>query len=305
MNLMNKNLNNIQGVIFDFDGVFTDNFVYTSEDGIEFVKCSKLDGIGLSFLDKLNIPAVVISSETNPVVSKRCEKLKINVIQGVYDKVVAAKNWANQEGISLANVCFLGNDVNDEDLLHSVGNPFLVSDAVPHLLSQGFQVLSARGGNGAVRELCEMIWRDFIMNLDEIWKKVIPEVEDMGARPWGKEEVLAVASNQIMMKRLFIRAGTKGGLQYHRKRVEAGYIVSGKMIVRLGLDGEIEEKVLKSGDHFIFPTGLVHQEEAIDDTIIIECSTPWINDRVRVEKEFGLGEPEGMPTTAPGEETLL
>ncbi len=76
------------------------------------------------------------------------------------------------------------------------------------------------------------------------------------------------------------------------------------MIVRLGINGNIEEKVLEAGDHFIFPTGLIHQEEALEDTVIIECSTPWINDRVRVEGEFGLGAPEGLPSTKPGEEIL-
>lgn len=142
------------------------------------------------------------------------------------------------------------------------------------------------------------------MNFDEAWKQVLPKKEDMGERPWGKEEILAVATEQVMMKKLSVRAGSKGGLQYHRKRVEAGYIVSGKIIVRLGINGNIEEKVLEAGDHFIFPTGLIHQEEALEDTVIIECSTPWINDRVRVEEQFGLGAPEGLPTTKPGEEIL-
>lgn len=142
------------------------------------------------------------------------------------------------------------------------------------------------------------------MNFEEAWKQVLPEKEDMGSRPWGKEEILAVATEQVMMKKLFLRAGSKGGLQYHRKRVEAGYIVSGRLIIRLGINKNIEEKVLRAGDHFIFPTGLIHQEEALEDTVIIECSTPWINDRVRVEEEFGLGYPEGLPTTKPGEEIL-
>lgn len=142
------------------------------------------------------------------------------------------------------------------------------------------------------------------MNFDEAWQQVLPEVQSMGDRPWGKEDILAVASKQVMMKKLFVCAGSKGGLQYHRKRVEAGYIVSGKLIVRIGINGKTEEKVLSAGDHFFFPTGLVHQEEALEDTIIIECSTPWVNDRVRVEQEFGLGEPVGLPTTQPGEEVL-
>lgn len=63
----------IAGVIFDFDGVFTDNSVYTLEDGRELVKCSRLDGIGLSMLRDRGIPSVVISSEKKPVVLRRCE----------------------------------------------------------------------------------------------------------------------------------------------------------------------------------------------------------------------------------------
>lgn len=134
---------------------------------------------------------------------------------------------------------------------------------------------------------------------------MLPEVVSAGDRPWGTEEILAVASGQFMMKKLYIKAGSKGGLQYHRKRIEAGYIVSGKMIVRLGLNGVLEECVLSSGDSFLFPTGWVHQEEALEDTIIIECSTPWMNDRVRMEREFGHDDQGGLPTTEPGTEELL
>ena len=99
--------------------------------------------------------------------------------------------------------------------------------------------------------------------------------------------------------------GSKGGLQYHRKRVEAGFVVSGKLIIRLGLKRQIEERVLTAGDWFIFEPGVVHQEEAIEDTVIIECSTPWINDRVRVEKYYGIDSNEGLPSTEPGTEKLL
>ena len=143
------------------------------------------------------------------------------------------------------------------------------------------------------------------MDFNEMWNTVLPEVASAGERPWGTEEILAVASGQIMMKKLYIKAGSKGGLQYHRKRIEAGYIVSGKMKVRLGLNGVLEERVLSSGDSFLFPTGWVHQEEALEDTIIIECSTPWMNDRVRMEREFGLDDQGGLPTTEPGTEELL
>jgi mannose-6-phosphate isomerase len=137
------------------------------------------------------------------------------------------------------------------------------------------------------------------------WDDICPKVQDMGARLWGTEEILAVSSQNIMMKKLFIKAGSKGGLQYHRKRIEAGYIVSGKMVIRIGKENNIEERTLNAGDHFIFEQGVVHQEEALEDTIIIECSTPWINDRVRVEELYGIEKSEGLQSTLPGDETLL
>ena len=104
------------------------------------------------------------------------------------------------------------------------------------------------------------------------------------------------------MKRLVIKAGHKGGMQYHRKRSEIGFIIYGQLKVRIGLNGKIQEKVLNPGDHFVFSPGLVHQEEAITDTIIIEASTPWLNDRVRVEKEFNISDESGRHTTQTGVE---
>jgi quercetin dioxygenase-like cupin family protein len=101
-----------------------------------------------------------------------------------------------------------------------------------------------------------------------------------------------------MMKKLFIKKGSKGGLQYHRFKDEAGILLSGKMIVRFeGDDKVLLEKVLGPGDVFHFPAGVVHQEEAIEDCLIIECGTPILNDRVRMENYFGLDDPIGMPTT--------
>lgn len=143
------------------------------------------------------------------------------------------------------------------------------------------------------------------MRFDKKWSDILPSKRSMGDRDWGSEDVLAVSPNCLMMKRLFLKSGSKGGLQYHRKRVEAGFVVSGKLIIRLGLKRQIEERVLTAGDWFIFEPGVVHQEEAIEDTVIIECSTPWINDRVRVEKYYGIDSNEGLPSTEPGTEKLL
>lgn len=125
-----------------------------------------------------------------------------------------------------------------------------------------------------------------------------PNIEDLGPRPWGTEELLVLVPGKYMLKKLSIKAGSKGGLQYHRLKDECGYLLTGKLIVRHeNLNGEIIERIINSGEAFHFPPGVVHQEEAIEDCVIIEGSTPHFNDRVRMEKFYDLGEPKGMPST--------
>lgn len=117
-------------------------------------------------------------------------------------------------------------------------------------------------------------------------------------RDWGSEILLAVVSKKYSLKKLIMKAGTKGGLQYHHKKNECGYILSGKLLVRFDNgSGSLNEKILVKGDSFQFPPGAVHQEEALTDCEIIEVSTPFFNDRVRVEKKYGLKENEGLPST--------
>lgn len=125
-----------------------------------------------------------------------------------------------------------------------------------------------------------------------------PSAESVGEREWGEETLLVLSPNKYTMKKLFIRAGSKGGLQYHRRKDEAGLIISGEMILRYeNHQSELVEKKIKAGDWFHFPTGCIHQEIAITDVVIIEVSTPHFNDRVRAEHMFGIEESGGLPTT--------
>lgn len=127
---------------------------------------------------------------------------------------------------------------------------------------------------------------------------IFPAIQSVGERPWGKEDLLALVTKQFSVKRLLIKAGNKGGLQYHRMKDEVAVVISGEMLVRYDLgDGVLRERVVRAGDVAHFPPGLVHQEEAITDCEIIEASSPHFNDRVRVEIDYGFGEPIGLPTT--------
>ena len=127
---------------------------------------------------------------------------------------------------------------------------------------------------------------------------VFPVAQSVGERPWGTEDLLALVSKQFSVKRLKIKAGNKGGLQYHRFKDEVAIMISGQMLIRYDLGDKIlQEKIVKAGEVVHFPPGLVHQEEAITDCEIIEASSPYFNDRVRVEEDYGFGSPKGLPTT--------
>lgn len=144
----------IKMAVFDFDGVFTDNHVFVFEDGREAVRCSRADGFGLSLLKSLGVHLLVISTETNPVVSARCKKLDIKCIQGSNDKAGVLKNEAAKLGVSLREIAYIGNDLNDLDCLKIVGFPAAVSDAYPEVIEISRYITQKPGGYGAVREFC-------------------------------------------------------------------------------------------------------------------------------------------------------
>ncbi|MCC5947024.1 MAG: acylneuraminate cytidylyltransferase [Nitriliruptoraceae bacterium] len=141
----------------DFDGVFTDNTVQVDEHGTESVTCHRGDGHGLSMLrERLSI--VVFSTERNPVVAARCEKLGLPYEQGLGDrKVDALQRYCTKRDINLDDVMFVGNDVNDLDSMRAVGFAVAVADAVPEVRDAAHAVTSRAGGDGALRELADAL----------------------------------------------------------------------------------------------------------------------------------------------------
>jgi YrbI family 3-deoxy-D-manno-octulosonate 8-phosphate phosphatase len=144
-------------VVTDFDGVHTDNRVHINEDGSESVLAHRGDGMGVSLLRAAGIPVLILSTETNPVVSARAKKLRVDVQQGVTDKASALRDWAASVDIPLSRIAYLGNDVNDLGCLDIVGWPVVVADAHPDVLPAARVVLSRDGGDGAVRELTDLL----------------------------------------------------------------------------------------------------------------------------------------------------
>ena len=153
---LQRAIRKIRLVAFDFDGVFTDNMVYVLQDGSEAVRCNRSDGIGLEKLKKMGIDAVIISTESNPVVSARAAKLKIRCFQSCKDKRKALESVAQDMGISLSEVAFVGNDINDLACLTAVRLPIVVQDAHPDVVPLAAYRTRNRGGHGAVRQVCDL-----------------------------------------------------------------------------------------------------------------------------------------------------
>jgi N-acylneuraminate cytidylyltransferase len=147
----------VDAVVTDFDGVHTDDTVLTGQNGEEFVTVSRRDGMGVGRLHEAGVPVLILSTETNPVVSARARKLGVEVLQASTDKAATLTAWASERGIPLSRVAYLGNDVNDLGCLELVGWPIAVPEAHPRVLAAARVVLAARGGGGAVRELAEAV----------------------------------------------------------------------------------------------------------------------------------------------------
>jgi len=150
-------LRNLRALVFDFDGVFTDNSVLVDQNGVESVRCWRSDGIGLSRVQALGLKTLIISTETNPVVSVRARKMKTDCMQGVDDKAAAIVEWSNAAGISLSQVAFVGNDINDVPALQKVGLPIGVADSYEEISPFVKYITATAGGYGAVREVCDLV----------------------------------------------------------------------------------------------------------------------------------------------------
>lgn len=145
-------------VVMDFDGVLTDNRVWVDEMGKETVAAYRSDSLGLAILrQKTGIESLVLSMETNPVVSARCKKMNVPVLQGINQKDGALIKFLAERRIDPKEVVYIGNDVNDLVCFPQVGCAVVPVDAEPDVIKQADITLTRKGGHGAVRELCDIL----------------------------------------------------------------------------------------------------------------------------------------------------
>lgn len=142
----------------DVDGVLTDAGMYYSESGDEWKKFNTRDGMGIKLLQKAGLITAIVTQERTRLVARRAEKLAIPELhQGVMDKLSVIREMAARHGISLQQVAYIGDDVNDIEALQAVGFSAAPADGLPQVLKVVDYVCQRKGGEGAVRELAEMI----------------------------------------------------------------------------------------------------------------------------------------------------
>jgi len=153
-----KRLSAIKLLAMDVDGTLTDGAMYYSPGGDAMKRFSTRDGMGITLLHRAGIQTAIITSEETPIVQARAHKLKINhVILGSHAKHTALKRLADKFNIQLSEIAFIGDDVNDYYAMKISGCAVCPNDAVAHIKSIAHYVCTVNGGNGAVRELAEMI----------------------------------------------------------------------------------------------------------------------------------------------------
>ena len=172
----------VHTIIFDFDGVFTDNKVWVDQNGREWVRCDRADGLAIDLLRTacrrglLEADVFILSTETNPVVRERAAKLRLTCHQGVLDKLAFVEECLAtrfpDSADPYAGVVFLGNDLNDLPLLRSAGWAVVPADAHPLVQVIADVVLPEHGGESFVRRFVERMLNVDQMSEGEIYELV-------------------------------------------------------------------------------------------------------------------------------------
>ena len=142
----------------DVDGVLTDAGMYYAESGDEWKKFNTRDGMGIKLLQKAGIITAIVTQERTKLVARRAEKLAIPELhQGVMDKLSLVREMAARHGLTLSQVAYIGDDINDLETLKAVGFSASPADGMPQVAAVVDYICRKKGGEGAVREIIEMI----------------------------------------------------------------------------------------------------------------------------------------------------
>jgi len=153
-----KILQGIRLFATDVDGVLTDAGMYYAESGDEWKKFNTRDGMGIKLLQRAGIITAIVTQERTKLVARRAEKLMIPELhQGVMDKLSLVRDMASRHGLTLSQVAYIGDDINDLETLKAVGFSSTPADGMPQIAAAVDYICQKKGGEGAVREIIEMI----------------------------------------------------------------------------------------------------------------------------------------------------
>ena len=145
-------------VLTDIDGVWTDGGMYYDQTGNEWKKFHTYDSAGVLFCHQHNIPVGIITGEETEIVKRRAEKLKVDYLfQGVKDKLEVISQLAEKLKIDFSEIAFIGDDLNDIEVLKKVGITGVPSSAPDYIRKHANVKLEKKGGEGVFREFVEMI----------------------------------------------------------------------------------------------------------------------------------------------------
>ncbi len=189
-----EKLKKIKLLALDFDGVLTPAKVIVSANGEESVVCSHRDGQGIESIRKAGVPVVVISGQRSLYVEKRCNKMGIDFFQNIKDKPACLLAYLKEKhpSVAIEDVCFVGDDASDLAVMNIVGAPIAVADGTEEVKQRALLVTNRNGGEGAVREVCDIIIKAKSSDIDNhAFLKIL--ITGTGER--ATEEVRMIAKN--------------------------------------------------------------------------------------------------------------
>lgn len=152
-------------ILTDIDGVWTDGGMYYDQEGNELKKFHTYDSAGILFAHQLGIPVGILTGENANIVKRRSDKLKMDYLfMGCKDKVAIVNDLCNQLSITMRDVAYIGDDLNDMKLLKLVGWAGVPSSAPVYVQKLATVRLKKGGGDGAFREFVETIFGEEIIS---------------------------------------------------------------------------------------------------------------------------------------------
>lgn len=157
---MIEKLKKIKLLLLDVDGVLTDGKIIIDDNGTESKAFNVRDGHGLKMLKRTDVQVGIITGRKSHVVEHRAKELGIEILyQGVRNKLEPYEEILNNLSLSDEQIAYVGDDIVDLPVMRRVGASFTVGDASVDVKKYADYTLSFGGGNGAVREVCELILR--------------------------------------------------------------------------------------------------------------------------------------------------